>query len=107
MLYSKGTITFTNPEALAPFSKDVLYSSTGEVVGVKLKDYEKLGTSSLTAQGGSVFSDPFFVDAAKQNFRFAPNSPALKLGILPLDFSQAGRRTNRSRVSKELTANDR
>lgn len=38
----------------------------------------------------SVSSDPLFMDAAKGDFRLAPNSPALKLGFRPFEL-MAGR----------------
>ncbi|MBU3011332.1 right-handed parallel beta-helix repeat-containing protein [Polaribacter vadi] len=39
--------------------------------------------------------DPLFVDAENGDFRFKPDSPALKMGIKPIDFSKIGlRKTN-------------
>ncbi len=36
--------------------------------------------------------DPLFVDPENGDFRFKPNSPALKMGIVPIDLSQVGLR---------------
>ncbi|MHC2066095.1 DUF5123 domain-containing protein [Bremerella sp. T1] len=38
----------------------------------------------------SLSVDPLFVDPANVDFRFQPDSPALKLGIVPFDVSIAG-----------------
>lgn len=40
----------------------------------------------------SLAVDPRFVDAANGDFRLLPDSPALRLGIVPLDSTQAGLR---------------
>ncbi|MDQ8183561.1 putative glycoside hydrolase [Pelagicoccus sp. SDUM812005] len=39
----------------------------------------------------SVFGDPLFVDPEGRDFRFRPGSPAVALGIEPLDVSKMGR----------------
>ena len=39
---------------------------------------------------GSVIADPLFVNAARHDFHLQPDSPALKLGFKPFDYSQAG-----------------
>jgi len=40
----------------------------------------------------SVLSDPLFEDPTNYNFNLKPNSPALKLGFIPIDTSQVGPR---------------
>jgi len=40
--------------------------------------------------------DPLFVDAENGDFRFKPDSPALKMGIKPIDFSKIGLRATES-----------
>lgn len=41
----------------------------------------------------SIIADPGFVDPAQGNFRLKPDSPALKVGFVPFDYSKAGRTT--------------
>ncbi|MHC4629085.1 MAG: right-handed parallel beta-helix repeat-containing protein, partial [Planctomycetota bacterium] len=38
----------------------------------------------------SIIADPLFADADKHDFALAPNSPVLKLGFKPFDYSKAG-----------------
>lgn len=42
----------------------------------------------------SVAADPMFVDPENGDFSFKPDSPALKMGIVPIDLSKVGLRTN-------------
>ncbi|MEW4491032.1 right-handed parallel beta-helix repeat-containing protein [Thalassoglobus sp. JC818] len=42
----------------------------------------------------SLAVDPLFVDPPNGDFRLRPNSPALKLGFTPIDWSKAGLKTN-------------
>ncbi len=39
--------------------------------------------------------DPLFVDTENGDFRFRPDSPALKMGIVPIDVSEIGLRDSR------------
>ena len=43
----------------------------------------------------SLAVDPLFVDPDNGDFRFKPDSPALKLGFVPLDLSKVGLRNNK------------
>ena len=45
----------------------------------------------------SLAIDPLFVDPDNGDFRLKPDSPALKLGFVPLDMSQVGLRSNKSK----------
>ncbi len=38
----------------------------------------------------SIAQDPLFLDPENGDFRFQPNSPALKMGIIPIDLSKVG-----------------
>jgi len=61
----------------------------------------ELGSETLARQqrdgvdARSMAVDPLFVDPARGDFRLKPNSPALKLGIIPIDLSKIGLRKAR------------
>jgi hypothetical protein len=40
----------------------------------------------------SLAVDPLFVDPANGDFRFRPDSPALKMGMVPIDITKIGLR---------------
>ena len=39
---------------------------------------------------GSLIADPHFIDPAHDDYRLAPDSPALRLGFKPIDYAMAG-----------------
>ena len=55
----------------------------------------ELGKTMLEKQQGdgvdahSLAVDPLFVDPENGDFRFKPESPALKMGIVPIDLSKS------------------
>ena len=64
------------------------YNSTGKNVTFLSKT---LGQWQQTGNdAGSIVADPMFVDAGKNDFRLKPNSPVLKNGFKPFDYSTAG-----------------
>jgi hypothetical protein len=58
-----------------------------------LDDYKSVTRSPLTPRDGTLLADPGFVDAEHDDLGFAAGSPALELGIEPVDVSVAGRRS--------------
>ena len=56
------------------------------------KTLEKLQHDGVDANSRAV--DPLFVDPENGDFRFKPDSPALKMGIVPFDMSKVGLRTD-------------
>jgi hypothetical protein len=92
VIVAKGKITFSNPEGIAAFPDNVLFSGVGKVEGQKLKDYRAAGTEPLGPGEGSILADPKLTVSEKGKITFAPGSPALTLGISPIDLSAAGPR---------------
>jgi len=53
--------------------------------GLSLEQWQELGRDK-----NSIVADPLFTDPENFDFRLARNSPALKLGFKPFDYSKAG-----------------
>ncbi len=54
----------------------------------EIQPYEEMRRQGFDA--GCLFADPRFVDAAKDDYRLEPDSPALRLGFVPIDVSRIG-----------------
>ncbi|MEK7404688.1 MAG: right-handed parallel beta-helix repeat-containing protein [Acidobacteriota bacterium] len=76
ILWAKGRIVVSNPEAIAESSGNVFCSASRQVEG---------------APPGTLLADPQ-LQVEGRRYSFAPGSPAAKLGIEPVDVSAAGRR---------------
>jgi hypothetical protein len=68
--------------------------------GKPIEEWQKLGHEE-----GSVVADPLFVDAARLDFRLKPDSPALKLGFKPFDYSKAGVYGDEEWIAKARSVN--
>ena len=62
-------------------------SDYGAIPWQTFADWQKMGYDAHTA-----IADPMFVDAARDDYRLKPGSPAFKLGFLPIDACQIGPR---------------
>jgi hypothetical protein len=93
VVYAKGKVTFTNVAAIASMPNNVIFSGAGGVTVEALDDYKSVTRSPLTPRDGTLLADPGFVDAEHDDLGFAAGSPALELGIEPVDVSVAGRRS--------------
>ena len=67
--------------------RDELADSKGLPEQLTMADWQKLGFDIHTITGGPLFADPANVD-----FRLLPDSPAIELGILPIDQAMIGPR---------------
>lgn len=68
--------------------KNCYWLTSGEPVKFHeftLEEWQKQGQEE-----GSIIADPLFRDAEGHDFALSPDSPALKLGFKPFDYSQAG-----------------
>lgn len=99
ILYQTGNgTTFydqgTNPRVVAAWAREAdtdynLFHTAGnpEHSQKALAEAQRDGTDRH-----SLAADPLFVDPANGNFALRPDSPALKLGFIPIDLSQIGLR---------------
>ncbi len=92
IIYATGPIIIRNREGISKFVNNVFLSEKGPVICHELREYESIATSTLEATGGNVLKDPLVTEFNKGVVRLAPESPAYKLGITPIDVSSAGRR---------------
>jgi len=92
VVIAKGRITVTNPEAIVSMPNNIVFSAKGEVEGKGLKDYSEQSSSSLVLRDGSTNDDPKLVSCKNGKPVFARTSPVSRLGIKPIDVSNAGPR---------------
>ena len=92
VIHAKGKIVFENPDAVTTLRQNVLFSAEGVVQCKKLDRYSQTGSYALESEGENLLVDPLLVEFEKGVVRFAADSPALKVGIKPIDVSDAGPR---------------
>ncbi len=90
IVYWKTGALFGGPwtRIQAKADNNCYFNAAGDPVtfaGMDLPAWQKLGYDQH-----SVIADPLFVDAENNDFRLKPDSPALKIGFKPFDYSEAG-----------------
>jgi len=90
VIQAKGQIVLDNPDAITKMQNNVLFSTEGKIQFHRLRDYSRLGSYSFEADVQNLTSDPEIIEFEKGRVKFAADSPALKLGIKPIDVSDAG-----------------
>jgi len=90
VFYATGKIRFEGTNAVGTWTDNLLYSGKGQFECTTLNQYSEVGKVT-NAPPNCVVADPEFVDRAQGDFRYRPGSPALKLGLRPVDVSTAGR----------------
>jgi hypothetical protein len=89
IFYAGGRITFEQAENVSNWSKNIVWSAVNKVVGVTPRN--KMDGSGVP--GGLLEQNPLFTGLDKLDLRFKPESPALKLGLEPLNVLQYTGRT--------------
>jgi hypothetical protein len=82
-------------ERLVSSGRNLLWNVCGAPVYCRFGEGEALDLAAAQAAGaehGSVIADPRFADAAHRDFRLMPDSPALKMGFVPIDIADVGPR---------------
>ena len=92
VICAKGEIVLENPDAITTLRNNVLFSAEGKIQCRRLKNYSQTGDYSFEADRENLTADPHIIEFEKGRVRFATDSPALKLGIKPIDVSGAGPR---------------
>jgi hypothetical protein len=68
--------------------KNCYWNTAGEEIkpaGMTFEQWQELGRDK-----NSIIADPMFADPDRYDFRLDPNSPAIKLGFKPFDYTKAG-----------------
>ena len=68
--------------------RDNLWFSTAGPVDFNGKTHEEMEAEGFDV--GGIVADPLFVDPENHDYRLRPDSPALKLGFVPFDYTKAG-----------------
>jgi hypothetical protein len=90
VICAKDEIVLENPDAITTMQNNVLYSAKGKIQCRRLKDYSRVGDYSFEEDSGDLTADPQIIEFEKGRVIFSANSPALKLGIKPIDVGGAG-----------------
>lgn len=90
VICATGGVKFTNRDAIASWSGNVIYSGSGMIEGSAMDGYQVTGTTALDVPGVRA-GDPLIQGIDEKLITFADGSPAAELGIQPLDLRDAGR----------------
>jgi len=95
VIQASGAITFVMPvDAIASMAGNLISSGAGSVQARIITDETLSDPQPLEPRDGSLYADPGLENPAPGVYRFRSDSPAIRLGIRPLDVRGAGRRPN-------------
>jgi hypothetical protein len=92
VLRAGGQITLDNYEAVVKSDGNVLFSGRGKIECRKLDQYNRTGVYALEPSAENPQTDPMLAAYKEGKVEFSPDSPARKLGVEPIDVSDAGPR---------------
>ncbi|OHB63859.1 MAG: hypothetical protein A2168_08745 [Planctomycetes bacterium RBG_13_50_24] len=81
--------------------KNCYWNTAGEEIkpaDMSFEQWQELGRDK-----NSIVADPMFIDPDRHDFRLDPNSPAIKLGFKPFDYTKAGVYGDRRWVRKAVS----
>jgi hypothetical protein len=93
VVYATGQIVIHNVDAMETFDRNLFFSGAGwvEARQYQADSYRMIAIDSLPESEDALQADPLFVDLVNGDYRYQDDSPALQLGIAPIDVSGAGR----------------
>jgi hypothetical protein len=89
ILSATGKIRIEGENAVAHWSRNLFHSGANRIERVRLDRYSATDTL-LGPPGDTAVGDPLLANPAELDFRFRPGSPALELGIEPIDIREVG-----------------
>jgi hypothetical protein len=92
VIRAEGQIVVENPDGITTMRNNVMFSAEGKIQFRRLKDYSQVGSYSFEGNEENLTADSLITEFENGQVIFAPDSPALRLGIKPIDVSDAGPR---------------
>lgn len=94
ILSAAGEIVFKMPpDAIASMPNNLIYSRKDSILYETMEAYASKERSPLELRDGSLAGDPMLDERVRGRYIYLTGSAAHKLGIQPVDVSNAGRRT--------------
>jgi hypothetical protein len=90
VLFATGKIRIENIDAVQTWSNNLFYSGANRVERVRTQQYSARETFE-GPPGDTRMGDPLFENWGAGDYRYGPGSPALDLGLIPIDVHKAGR----------------